>query len=434
MGNKLDTILINKQYGKWNAIFAFSNNKQRVFYQNHAKIFPEKLEDWVEAIKKATLHKVLTPIRLDIDISNFCPNNCVMCFAKELRAKHKTFIPLFKLLKIFQEFRQLGGKSVRLTGGGDPLSHPNITQIIQELSELGLKITIETNGDLITPAIANAVAKAVHHFRVSIDAADNTTRQQVHRPRLAKFTYDNLIEKIGLVREKSIVHHREEELFIGATFVILPENYSLIGQFVSHMYETGVNWVALRKNIYREVYEENPHIIPFIEKEIQLLKEKFKNNPKGFTIEEQYGVSFNPEEDFDTCWISHIRPIILANSSLHLCCLARNGIIPQADIGKLLDGSNPIDDLLTDNKEKIEKFRESVPKDCKFCIDKDNNISFSNIASLLKTDDNFKFVKANVVVSDEFYTAQKENQIIEVGVTKGQYDIFKNGTIVNLHD
>ena len=234
------------------------------------------------------------------------------------------------------------------------------------------------------------------------------------------------------MRQKSIDFNREEELFIGATFVILPENYLSTGQFVTQMCDIGVNWVALRKNIYREVYSNNPNIISFAEDEVRRLKENLKSNSKDFTIEEQYGVSFNPKEDFDECWISHVRSIVLANSSLHLCCLARNGVMLQANIGGLPDTENPIKDLFINNKGLVEKFRAYVPKNCQFCIDKDNNISFSNVISLLKTSKDFEFTKANVVLSDKNYINPIDHQIIEVGLNKDKYQIFKNGTMVDL--
>lgn len=428
---RTDDILVNKQYGKWNAILAIEEKKRCVFYQNHAKVFPEQLSDWINALKNTIIQGILTPVRLDIDITNACPHDCVMCFSRELR-KNNTFIPINKLKDIFNNFKKLGGKSVRLTGGGEPLSHPNIADIIQYLASLNLKITIETNGDLITPVLADLVAKYVHHFRISVDAANNNSRESVHKPNAASFTYDSLLEKIKMVRAKSLEQGRGDSLFLGATFVILPENYQVISKFVSDMYDIGINWVALRKNIYREIYDQNPDILPFVEKEIGLLKKTFGEKTKNFTIEEQYGVSFHPKEDFHECWVSYIRPIVLADSSLQLCCLARNGIIPEADIGILPNTTMPIDDLLRNNNSSIQQFRQVVPKTCKVCIDKDNNISFSNVVALLKKNSGTKFLKAHVFLKGAEEKTDESSEIVQVPLNEMQYEHFKNGTIVKL--
>jgi MoaA/NifB/PqqE/SkfB family radical SAM enzyme len=427
-----DIVLVNKQYGKWNAVLTKHDKFRYVFFQNHSKIFPESLDDWVNALKEAYFNSALKPVRLDIDITNSCSNNCIMCFAKELRAKNNTYISVDKLINIFNNFKNLGGKSVRLTGGGDPLNHPEIINIIEVLSSLGLKITIETNGDLLSPEVGQAIAKFVHHLRVSVDAADNDSRSLVHRANNPKFNYDNLIKKIKYTKNKADELGRNEELFLGATFVALPENYLVIDKFVADMYDLGVNWVALRKNIHREVYEKNPQIIPVLEKQIKQIKKGYYKNPVNFTIEEQYGVSFSPDQDFDTCWVSHIRHIVLADSSLQLCCLARNNLIPEANIGILPASKEPFTEISFANAELINNFRKSVPSKCPFCIDKDNNISFSNIISLLKMNKNIAFVKANVYLGNDKNIFLNNDKIWQISLDQAQYNLFKTGAITKL--
>lgn len=428
--NKYNNILVNKQYGKWNAVLAQNDLENYVFYQNHSKIFPEELQDWIASIKEVKLQNKFAPIRLDIDITNNCANNCVMCFAKELREKIIAAISMENLINIFNDFKKLGGKSVRLTGGGDPLNHPNIKDIIEHLAALELKITIETNGDLLTKNVMETIAQCVNHLRISVDAFDNVSRNNVHRPHNRKFTYDKLIENIKYITNKANELNRNEELFIGATFIALPENYLGISKFVSDMHNLGVRWVALRKNIYREIYEKNPQIIPFVEKEIETLKKLYAKY-QDFTIEEQYGVSFAPQNDFNKCMVSRVRPIILANMSLQLCCLARNGLIPLADIGILPPTTSPLSDLL-DNNSSVQKFHRSVPATCQFCIDKDNNISFGNIVSLLEKDENFAFSKAFVSVGSDKKMFVDENQIMQISLTKEEYEKFKCGTTVRI--
>jgi MoaA/NifB/PqqE/SkfB family radical SAM enzyme len=430
--NKHENILTNQQYGKWNAILVTHNNLPKyVFYQNHSKMFPETLDNWVNAIRKINYTNQISPVRMDIDITNTCPNDCIMCFAKELRTNNKVMIPLDKLVLIFDDFKQMGGISVRLTGGGDPLAHPNIIGVINHLSNLNLKITIETNGDCLSNEIIDTIVQHVHHLRISINAGDNISREQVHRPMARHFSYDTLLQKIRLVRDNSIKLGNSEKLFIGATFVILPENFSVAGKFISDMYDIGINWVALRKNIYREIYEQHPDIIPFVEKEIANFKKEISNHNKEFTIEEQYGVSFSPKSDFENCLISHARLIILADSSLQLCCLTRNGLVPHANMGILDNSSNPIQRLLKDN-ESLDDFKSKVPNTCQLCIDRDNNISLSNIASLVAINKDFQFSKANVCLNSIDNTLPPKLKITQIILDNKKYQLFQHGGIVEL--
>lgn len=427
-----ENTLVNKQYGKWNAICATCGGDAYIFYQNHAKMFPEQLNDWIEAIKNAYFKQTLSPVRLDIDITSHCSNDCVMCFSKKLNSELNSMLSLDKLKLIFDDFKSLGGKSVRLTGGGDPLNHPNIVEIIKYLANLKLKITIETNGDLLQDDIIKAIANYVHHLRISVDAVDDNSRYQVHKPNDKTHGYESLIKKIKMVHAEAAKLGREQKLFIGATFIMLPENYQGISKFMHNMHDAGVNWIAIRKNIYRKVYDEHPKIIPFVEKQIDVFKHSIKGK-KDFTIEKQYGVSFKPKDDFNCCWISQLRFIVLADSSLQLCCLARNEVVPKAKIGILNNKSRSIANLLKNN-DRIQDFQKNVPDNCQFCIDKENNIGFANIVALLEQNADFNFTKAHVYLADEKSndTFMDDNKIMHLPLTNKQHDYYTQGKIVDV--
>ncbi|MGD9107895.1 MAG: radical SAM protein [Gammaproteobacteria bacterium] len=431
--NYHENILVNRQYGKWNAICAICNAKTYVFYQNHAKMFPEQLDEWIKAIKSAYFNQTLSPIRLDIDVTSNCSNNCIMCFSKKLNSKLNSTLPLDQLKSIFDDFKNLGGKSVRLTGGGDPLNHPKIIEIIKYLADLKLKITVETNGDLLQGNIIKTIANYVHHLRISVDSFDNNSRYQVHKSNDKAHNYENLIKKIKTVHVEAIKFNREQELFIGATFIMLPENYRNISKFMCDMYDVGANWIAIRKNICRKVYDDHPEIIPFVENQINIFKQNIKDK-RDFIIEKQYGISFKPKDDFNFCWISRLRFIILADLSLQLCCLARNGIMPKAKIGTINDKTQSIATLLKNNSH-IQDFQKNIPKNCQFCIDKENNISFANIVALLKQNANFNFTKAHVYLTNEKSNdkaCMNANKIMQIPLTKKQYERYMQGDIVNV--
>jgi SynChlorMet cassette radical SAM/SPASM protein ScmF len=77
------------------------------------------------------------------------------------------------------EAKPLGLSGVKLTGG-EPLLHPQITKILEIVRREALRLTIETNGVLCTPAMAKAIAKAPDRFvSVSIDGADTGTHEWI---------------------------------------------------------------------------------------------------------------------------------------------------------------------------------------------------------------------------------------------------------------
>lgn len=77
-----------------------------------------------------------------------------------------------------EEAIPLGLKSVKLTGG-EPLLNPDFLAILDFVKEKGLDLTLETNGILLTPEVAGAIARQNNPFvSVSLDGADAKTHDK----------------------------------------------------------------------------------------------------------------------------------------------------------------------------------------------------------------------------------------------------------------
>jgi len=84
----------------------------------------------------------------------------------------------FQLFRsIIGQARPLGLSSVKLTGG-EPLLHPQIHKIIEEIRANNLKLVVETNGLLCTKGLAREMASCKDPFvAVSLDASDAETHE-----------------------------------------------------------------------------------------------------------------------------------------------------------------------------------------------------------------------------------------------------------------
>jgi SynChlorMet cassette radical SAM/SPASM protein ScmF len=88
-------------------------------------------------------------------------------------------LPVELLETAIREAKPLGLSGVKLTGG-EPLLHPQFTQILGIIRREGLRLTIETNGVLCTPEVAAEIAKSSPaSVAVSIDGADAATHDFV---------------------------------------------------------------------------------------------------------------------------------------------------------------------------------------------------------------------------------------------------------------
>jgi SynChlorMet cassette radical SAM/SPASM protein ScmF len=93
---------------------------------------------------------------------------------------------------IIRQAKPLGLSSVKLTGG-EPLLHPHINEILEVIRSEELDLTVETNGLLCTPELAERMKATCENpfVSVSLDGADAETHEWV---RGVKGSFDAALE------------------------------------------------------------------------------------------------------------------------------------------------------------------------------------------------------------------------------------------------
>jgi len=89
----------------------------------------------------------IMPVHLQISPTNRCTLNCSFCSCSARDKKLQLSLKDIKRIIINATF--CGTKAVTITGGGEPLCHPKIKQIIEYIHECGIKIGLVTNGTIV---------------------------------------------------------------------------------------------------------------------------------------------------------------------------------------------------------------------------------------------------------------------------------------------
>lgn len=140
--------------------------------------------------KKVPLYGVLELLPL-------CNLNCDMCYVRMSREEMEQVGRLRTMeewTKTAEDMIKAGTLFVLLTGG-EPLLYPHFRELYQKLRELGMIITINTNGTLINEAWADFFAEnKPRRINITLYGASNETYERLcHYPGGPKRAADSLL-------------------------------------------------------------------------------------------------------------------------------------------------------------------------------------------------------------------------------------------------
>ena len=88
--------------------------------------------------------KKIIPKHIQIIPTNACNLNCNFCSCDDRDKKKK--LSLEQMTEILDTFSEIGTKAVTITGGGEPLLHPQINEFIRYADKKGMECGLVTNG------------------------------------------------------------------------------------------------------------------------------------------------------------------------------------------------------------------------------------------------------------------------------------------------
>lgn len=111
------------------------------------------------------------PYHVEVHPADRCNIACFFCSTASLRGTDEMTISRWEELLV--ELQQAGTRSIRLSGGGEPLFHRGIRKFLEAVNTSGIPIeNITTNAVLLNSEIAEILAQTCDEVTVSINTAD----------------------------------------------------------------------------------------------------------------------------------------------------------------------------------------------------------------------------------------------------------------------
>jgi len=302
------------------------------------------------------------PVTVDIEPSNICNLSCRWCYPM-LQGWRKKFTGRIErdiLLRIPKFFSDWGSKTIVITGGGEPLLHPDISDFFQEIKRTNLKIGLITNGTLLNNKLFDPIKDQLEWIGFSIDSGN----KESFRILKGKDEFNTILSNARYIRKNSNVD-------LSYKFLVTTDNFKDILEATKIAQSAGFNRIYIRPAIgvdkkFTKSEKETYKIL--LEKTLRLETPSFKiliNNEK--TNEE-----FDQElYTIPSCLASPTLITICANGKCYWCQDHRG-----EERWEIADLNNDFSALIRNwgSLEHISAIRNIHPsRDCARCTFKSYN-------------------------------------------------------------
>jgi len=143
---------------------------------------------------------------LRISVTDRCNFRCVYCMPRETFGADHPFLPYSAILtfeeitRLARIFVGLGVQKIRLTGG-EPLVRRQLHRLVAMLAELGVEITLTTNGSLLAKQARLLKQAGLHRVTVSLDSLDDATFRAMND---ADFPVAKVVEAIEVAAAEGL--------------------------------------------------------------------------------------------------------------------------------------------------------------------------------------------------------------------------------------
>ncbi len=286
--------------------------------------------------------KVVTPLyNVQMDTTWMCNLKCKMCEWDDILMDRKTHIDFNLFKRVIQESIELGLRKINLGVAGEPMIHPEITKIINFLTENRIEISVVTNLSYSIDKFIESLKK-VSKIIVSVDAATPDTYSKVR----TGGDFERVISNLTKLSDSGVN--------IIASYVIEKNNYKEINEFIKLMHKIKVKKLhfGIVNNINQDILKQVMLSESEYNEMLEIIEEGIKTSEilgissdgmlrPGFAISHRErflrrldgGTQVPHEIDSIPCYVMFFFATVTPRGDVYPCCDAQK--IPWMKVGDL---------------------------------------------------------------------------------------------------
>ena len=300
---------------------------------------------------------------LRISITEKCNLRCTYCMPAEGIAltPRPHLMTEDEIVAIAQTFVDLGVTKIRLTGG-EPLVRKEAHSIIERLGQLGVQLTLTTNGLLVHDFISTFKKAGIKALNVSIDSLQKEKYKAITR----RDSFNQLWNNIELLQQNDFQVKLNVVLIKGFNdneildFIALTKAQKLQIRFIEFMPFDGNQWNKEKLVSYAEIIEQVHSV--YSEPQLLRIEDQPNDTAKNYKIEGFKG-SFSIISSVTNPFCSTCNRIRLTADGKLKNCLFSNS---ETALLPTLRAGNPIEPLIYENIQSKHAMRGGMDNDAKF--------------------------------------------------------------------
>jgi MoaA/NifB/PqqE/SkfB family radical SAM enzyme len=169
------------------------------------------------------------PYHVELHPADRCNIDCFFCSTAAIRGTDE--IPLSRFQELLGEFRKAGTRAIRFAGGGEPLFHRKIKDLLRAVAASGIPIeNITTNAVLLDEETASLLVQTCDQVTVSLNTGDAESYAAMMRTPARNF--ERVLNNVrNLLRTRRAAGSRRP--IVNLQFLVWRENY----RDIPRMYE-----------------------------------------------------------------------------------------------------------------------------------------------------------------------------------------------------
>ena len=181
------------------------------------------------------------PIYAEFSPLDYCNHACSFCGVDTL-IQHSKKVSLELFETRIAEMAACGLKSLMLAGEGEPLLHKDADKMIVAAKNVGVDVSITTNGVPMTKRFVDEALEHCSWVKVSFNAGKPETYAKIHRCKERDYqtVLDNISYAVKVKRERGL------KVDIGLQMVLLPENENEIFRLARTAKRLGCDYFVVK--------------------------------------------------------------------------------------------------------------------------------------------------------------------------------------------